>query len=182
MKKEQSKGTGSRGEKILVLLSIILFMTAGVFMVFRSHGYLLEGTVGFALLLFIRLSCILLAGVMLVYGLRDCKKVWKKLLCALGLCALAAVSYFALRNPVRDLAARPPYITETVYGGYFETINTHSRHRSYYYRLKGLTENGDWVAFDLNKSTYKKYENKSGYTYEITCTPYTKSVISVEIQ
>lgn len=179
----RAKSARTKIEGILVLLACALMITATVFLVLRSRGYLLEGKAAFALMLFIRLSYLFFAGVIVILSLADSKKTWVKIILVLCLCALPAAAFFSLRNPVRDLAVWPSYTTETVYDGYFQRISTNSKRlNSVYYRLKGLTEDGNYISFDLNKSTYKKYEGKSGYTFKITCTPYTKSVISVELQ
>ena len=164
-----------------LLLAIALFLVAAVFMVLRGHGYLREGTAGFVIMLYNRLSCLFFAGTALTIGLLDGRKIFTKIMFALGLCAVAAAAFFALRNPVRDLMAWPSWKTVTVSACSFERIHTVSRRSSTYYRLNGYDENGDAAAFDLNKATYKKYKNKGLHSFAVTYTPYTESVIRVEV-
>ncbi|MBB5182656.1 hypothetical protein [Catenisphaera adipataccumulans] len=181
MQKKRSLTNGTTEAKI-ILLALIFFLTAAVFLILRSHGYLLEGRIAFVLMLFIRLSILFFAAVFLTSLFRDSKIKWKKILFGLCLCGLVPVAYLALKNPIRDLAVWPSTKTETVYNGYFKKIHTNSRRPSDYYRLQGLSEDGDVVSYDLNKSTYLKYVDKGGSTYQVTCTPYTESVINVKLQ
>ena len=96
----------------ILLLAIALFLVAAVFMVLRGHGYLREGTAGFVIMLYNRLSCLFFAGTALTIGLLDGRKIFTKIMFALGLCAVAAAAFFALRNPVRDLMAWPSWKTK----------------------------------------------------------------------